>query len=599
MSLSQGAIQNIISGAMAPNSAQPTMHVTNIKSTKKGKRLFTLNDGTAKTIILIASSMVPGDIAAGALIKVTNWSTGTNQKGETFIVGNEVQMVGHRPVPADGLASGAGPVGAAAVSQQPPRAPHPQPQRVYGGGGAGGGGGGATSSAANNMPTIPIKALNPYQQKWNIKVRVTKKSDQRTWSNARGEGKLFSIEMLDAQGDEIRGTFFKEDVDRFWNVLHEGQTYIVSGGRLKVANRKYTTVDNQFEISFGRETQIFPIQDEGAIKNLQITPVRISALENKKAKDNVDILGIVTEVDEVRRITTRAGKEAVKRDITIVDVSSASVRCTLWGKHAKEDDANAYQGNPTIALKGASVSEWGGRTLSTYNSTRVELHPDVAGVEELKAWFATNGGDAANTKKLSGTGGSGTSKFTEAIQDVTKRGCLGDIRANNLGMSLDRADWMSCYGKVMSVLTSQSKKVAYPSHPVTKKKLVYNGGGEYMDNASGETMEPMWRWILRLKVQDHSGSRIVTFFHDEAQKIAGKLTATEMQEAGGTEDGGGDEVAFKKMEETFVGRNVMMNMRLQGNEYEGNVSCRCTGTSVEIVDYAKESQALIAAIKTF
>ena len=61
---------------------------------------------------------------------------------------------------AEGLASGAGPVGAAAVSQQPPRAPHPQPQRVYGGGGAGGGGG-ATSSAANNMPTIPIKALNP------------------------------------------------------------------------------------------------------------------------------------------------------------------------------------------------------------------------------------------------------------------------------------------------------------------------------------------------------------------------------------------------------------------------------------------------------
>ena len=106
-------------------------------------------------------------------------------------------------------------------------------------------------------------------------------------------------------------------------------------------------------------------------------------------------------MDEVRRITTRAGKEAVKRDITIVDVSSASVRCTLWGKHAKEDDANAYQGNPTIALKGASVSEWGGRTLSTYNSTRVELHPDVAGVEELKAWFATNGGDAANTKKVS------------------------------------------------------------------------------------------------------------------------------------------------------------------------------------------------------
>ena len=164
MSLSQGAIQSIISGAMAPDSAQPTLHVTHMKTTKKGKRLLTLNDGTEKTIMCIASSMVPADVAAGVLVKLTNWRTGANQKGETFIVGNDAQVVGHLPVPAAGLASGAGAAGSAAVSQQPPRAPHPQPQRVYGGGsaaGGGGGGGGATSSAANNMPTIPIKALNP------------------------------------------------------------------------------------------------------------------------------------------------------------------------------------------------------------------------------------------------------------------------------------------------------------------------------------------------------------------------------------------------------------------------------------------------------
>ena len=36
-------------------------------------------------------------------------------------------------------------------------------------------------------------------------VRVTKKSDIRTWSNARGEGKLFSLELMDESG-EIRCT---------------------------------------------------------------------------------------------------------------------------------------------------------------------------------------------------------------------------------------------------------------------------------------------------------------------------------------------------------------------------------------------------------
>lgn len=33
--------------------------------------------------------------------------------------------------------------------------------------------------------------------RWTIRARVTNKSGIRTWSNARGEGKLFSMEMVD------------------------------------------------------------------------------------------------------------------------------------------------------------------------------------------------------------------------------------------------------------------------------------------------------------------------------------------------------------------------------------------------------------------
>lgn len=55
--------------------------------------------------------------------------------------------------------------------------------------------------------------------------RVTKKGDMRTWSNARGEGRLFNIDLLDEQGSEIKGTFFKEDADKWINVVQEGQVW--------------------------------------------------------------------------------------------------------------------------------------------------------------------------------------------------------------------------------------------------------------------------------------------------------------------------------------------------------------------------------------
>ena len=40
-------------------------------------------------------------------------------------------------------------------------------------------------------------------------MRVTNKSDIRTWSNAIGDGKLFSMDMMDGTG-EIRGTAFNK-----------------------------------------------------------------------------------------------------------------------------------------------------------------------------------------------------------------------------------------------------------------------------------------------------------------------------------------------------------------------------------------------------
>lgn len=74
-----------------------------------------------------------------------------------------------------------------------------------------------------NGPVIPIISLNPYQGRWNIKARVTSKQNIRTWVNARGEGKLFSMDLADSSG-AIRATAFNEAVDKFHDMIEVNKT---------------------------------------------------------------------------------------------------------------------------------------------------------------------------------------------------------------------------------------------------------------------------------------------------------------------------------------------------------------------------------------
>lgn len=66
--------------------------------------------------------------------------------------------------------------------------------------------------------TLPISGLSPYQNKWVIKARVTAKGPMRSWSNAKGEGKLFSMDLMDESG-QIRVTAFRDQAEKYYDMI--------------------------------------------------------------------------------------------------------------------------------------------------------------------------------------------------------------------------------------------------------------------------------------------------------------------------------------------------------------------------------------------
>lgn len=114
-----------------------------------------------------------------------------------------------------------------------------------------------SSSAYANVH--PIEALSPYSNKWSIKARCTNKSSIKTWHNKNGEGKLFSVNLLDDSG-EIRATGFNEQCDALYELFQEGDVYyITSPCRVQIAKKQFSNLNNDYELTFERDTQVVKV----------------------------------------------------------------------------------------------------------------------------------------------------------------------------------------------------------------------------------------------------------------------------------------------------------------------------------------------------
>jgi hypothetical protein len=120
----------------------------------------------------------------------------------------------------------------------------------------------ATSATAkSNRPVYPIEGLSPYQNNWTIKARVTSKGAIRPYANARGEGKLFNITLMDDTG-EIRGTAFNQAVDELYDKLEEGKVYFISKARVNLAKKKFSNLTNDYELGLERSTEVEEVSQD-------------------------------------------------------------------------------------------------------------------------------------------------------------------------------------------------------------------------------------------------------------------------------------------------------------------------------------------------
>jgi len=449
---------------------------------------------------------------------------------------------------------------------------------------------GGAGGARATQRFLPIKMVNPYQNKWVIRARVTSKGEIKTWDKGpTNSGKLFSVDLVDHDGGEIRATFFREAVDLFYDVLQVGNVYTFSEGKVKIANRQFSAIKNEYEINFGKEAQIQPVQDEGDIVRIHLQPISINDITTLEPKQTVDVIGVATEVGEVASLVSKAGKELRKLDFTLVDRSNASVKVTVWNQKADEV-ANELRSlptpNPVIAVRGAQVGDYGGRSLSTISSSSILINPlelPIAGT--LRTWYDQGGGRTVTSLTAGREGGE------RGPAPMRDRLTLETIKLQGLGKN-GQQDYIDVKAFISHIF---NEGLSYPACLTEKcnKKVTLASDRWYCEKCNVYFDEPAYRYIARLQLADATGATYATAFADVGNHIFG-MSASDLEKIKKS-----DPAQFEQVITKSCFREGVFRLKVKEEMYQDQATTKSSILSFKPLDYAAESKELAKAIEQY
>lgn len=426
----------------------------------------------------------------------------------------------------------------------------------------------------------PINALSPYQNKWTIRARVVYKAPVRTWNNQRGEGKLFSMDLVDESG-EIRATAFNSECEKFFDMIEVNKVYFITRGAIKTANKKFSNLNNDYELTLSGETQIFPCHefDESQMPALKFNFIQLSEVKNVEIDGIVDVIGVCqTAGDVVNLVSKTTRKELKKRDVTLVDQSLSSITITLWDTQAEEFDASLQ---PVIAIKGSRIREFmGSKSLSLLGSTVMQINPDIEEAHRLRGWFDSLASNVEFNSLSARSEGGANNQF------LTIKGA----QLAQLGNG-DKADYYSMHSHLIFVKSESALYKACPKPDCQKKVVDRNDGTYRCEKCNDETENFKYRFMLSAQLSDFTGNQWVTMFQEVAESFLG----TTSQELGRLMEESKEEYSDVFQRQMFKLFDIRARAKME--TYNNETRLKVSLVNMKPIDYKVASKKLIADIK--
>ena len=395
-----------------------------------------------------------------------------------------------------------------------------------------------------------------------------------------------TVEFVDEAGTAIQATMWKDAIDKYDAIMEVGKVYYVSRGSLRPANRQYSNVNNDYEMSLDGRCEIELCTEAVDVSKMSraYELVKIDALPQKiGGRGSVDVLAVVTSVGELGSVRRKSDNaEIQRRDVVLLDETKRTVSLTLWNSLAVEQGEQlANMTAPIIAVRGLRVTDYNGVSLSTVARSELFVEPeteDVASrVADLRAWYDAEGATAETTAAGAGLA---TARGAATGASAAARTTLAAMQPELLPPATAKPEMGVVLAAATLIKPDQPMYYAACPEEGNNKKVVEENGKWYCEATQKTYDTCRRRYILRMKVSDASGAGWVNVFHEQACEMLGVDAETlhKLRES--------DPAAYERRVKAAQFDTWSLKIKSKTEEYQGESRRRLTVAHCARPDYA-------------
>lgn len=188
------------------------------------------------------------------------------------------------------------------------------------------------SKRAMASKLTPISEIKCGKVEFNVKGRVIHLWSVPDRTNPAEEGSIHML-LLDEKCATIHATIRKNLIPLFKDQIDEGSVYVFEHFMVGSNDHSYKTTDHKYKLNFLGSTKVWKITP-GQIPSchFKFKPF-VDILSLTKDDGLLDVIGHVVEKDVLKE-TEKNGKRSKVMDLTLEDLETNRLHCTLWDVYA-------------------------------------------------------------------------------------------------------------------------------------------------------------------------------------------------------------------------------------------------------------------------